>query len=340
MSRAVFQSAADAGFSMPAEWERHERCWMAWPCFEKLWGDHLAGAQRGFAEVAKAIARFEPVTMLAPESAIGEAEKLCGETVSVLRCDLDDSWMRDIGPNFVKRGDELAASIFHFNAWGGKYTRFCKDAAVGHRVAESLGIRTFSSAITMEGGGINVDGEGTILTTEQCLLNENRNPGISKAEAEHELCRALGGKKVIWLPGDPLDDETDGHVDGLACFVRPGVVLAELDPDPTSERHATLMENIRVLERETDAKGRKLKIHLIEEASDADARGDRFCVSYINFYIANGGIVMPSYGIDADERAREVVQACFPDREVAQVDVNDIAYGGGGIHCITQQQPA
>jgi len=334
-----FQSASEAGFRMPAEWERHSRCWMAWPCFEELWGVHLEGAQRGFADVARAIARFEPVTMLTQESALNEAADLCGESVDIVCCDLDDSWMRDIGPNFVKRGDELAASIFHFNCWGRKYPYYRKDAVVGHRVAESLSIRTFSSPIYMEGGGINVDGEGTVLTTEQCILNENRNPGLGRTEAERELCQALGAEKVIWLPGDPDDNETDGHVDGLACFVRPGVVLAELDPDTSSPRHEIHMRNIRALQDATDARGRELEIQLIEEASQVETDDERFCRSYINFYIANGGVVIPSYGIDADGRAREVVQACFPDHEVVQVDVNDIAYGGGGIHCITQQQP-
>jgi agmatine deiminase len=340
LSRTAFQSASDAGFSMPPEWEPHERCWMAWPCFEDLWGVHFEGAQRGFANVARTIARFEPVTMLAPESALSGAADQCGESVDIVCCDLDDSWMRDIGPNFVKRGDELAASIFHFNAWGRKYTHYRKDAAVAHRVAESLGIRAFSSPIYMEGGGINVDGDGTILTTEQCILNENRNPGLKKPEAERVLCDALGAEKVIWLPGDPWDDETDGHVDGIACFVRPGVVLAEIDPDPSSPMYEAIMENARALERATDARGRKLEVRLLEEASEAEAKGDRFCRSYINFYVANGGVVIPSYGIAADEQAREVIQSCFPDREIAQVDVNDIAYGGGGIHCITQQQPA
>ncbi len=334
------ETAKAAGFRMPAEWEPHARCWMAWPCFEALWGEHLAETQRGFAEVARTIARFEPVTMLAPEEATRAATELCGDRVEILACELDDSWMRDIGPNFVTRGDDLAASVFHFNAWGGKYPCYRKDAAIGHRVAESLGIQTFSSPITMEGGGINVDGEGTILTTEQCILNENRNPGITKAEAERHLCEALGGEKVIWLAGDPLDDETDGHVDGLACFVRPGVVMVVHDPDPGSELHAMLQKNLDALESATDAAGRKLEIHLIGEAAEADAKGDRFCSSYINFYIANGGVVIPSYGIPADDRARDIIQACFPDREVAQVDVNAIAYGGGGIHCITQQQPA
>jgi agmatine deiminase len=192
----------------------------------------------------------------------------------------------------------------------------------------------------MEGGGICTDGEGTLLTTEQCLLNENRNPGLSKAEAEHELRHALGVEKIIWLPGDPQDEETDGHVDGLACFIRPGEVLVALDPDPGNERHLILKENVRVLEQATDARGRRLVVHCIEEATELEGINDRFCWSYINFYIANGGIVMPAFGVPGDERAKAVLEDCFPDRKVVPVGVMGVASGGGGIHCVTQQQPA
>lgn len=313
---------------------------MAWPGFQELWGENLPATQQGFANVAKAIAGFEPVSMLTPPIWVNRAEELCGGNVEVIPWELDDSWTRDIGPNFViNDSGELAASVFHFNAWGGKYTRYRKDAALGHRLCESLGIRTFSSPICMEGGGINVDGEGTVLTTEQCILNDNRNPGISKAEAEHELCHALGAEKVIWLKGDPLDDETDGHVDGIACFVRPGVVLVEHDPDPTTERHKMLRENVRALELAQDARGRQLEILYIEEAREIESPVELFCRSYINFYIANKAVIIPAYGIPADERAHDVIQSCFPDRAVIPVEINDVAIGGGGIHCITQQQP-
>jgi agmatine deiminase len=334
------QSALEAGFHMPAEWEPHIRCWMGWPTREAIWGEYLQAASEDYANIARAIAQFEPVVMLTPPGFTAMASEMCGPTVEIVPWDLEDSWLRDTGPNFLKNGSETAASIFHFNAWGGKYPKFRKDAALGHRLAEALGLRTFSSPVFMEGGGIFTDGEGTLLTTEQCLLNENRNPGMSKAEAEHELHQALGAEKVIWLPGDPLDDETDGHVDGLACFVRPGEVLAAWDPNPESERHEQLAGNIRALQQATDAQGRKLKIHLIEEADWCIAIGDRFCNSYINFYIANGGVIMPAYGIASDERAREVVENCFPDRKIVQVNVVGLATGGGGIHCITQQQPA
>ncbi len=334
------ETAYEAGYRMPAEWEPHERCWMAWPTFVELWGEKLVAAQAGYAGVAKAIARFEPVTMLVPPHALATARKSCGPSVDVLEIDLDDSWTRDSGPNFVKKANGgLAASIFHFNAWGGKYERFRKDAALGHRLAEHLGMRTFSSPLFMEGGGINVDGEGTLLTTEQCVLNPNRNPGITKAEAEQEFLHALGVEKVIWLAGDPDDQETDGHVDGIACFVRPGVVMVEVCPDENSHRYAPLNENLEILCDATDAKGRPLEVITVNEAHEAQSDGRLFCRSYINFYLANGAVIVPGYGIERDTEFVSFVEQAFPDRRVVQVDVTGIAVGGGGIHCITQQQP-
>ncbi len=333
-------TAMEAGFHMPAEWEPHSRCWIAWPCFQDLWGEGLSAAQAGYAAVARAISDFEPVGMLAPPEVVDQARAQCGATVDMLAVDLDDSWARDAGPNFVKHDNgEVAASIFHFNAWGQKYPRYRKDAALGHRLAEHLGLRTFSSPLFMEGGGINVDGEGTLLTTEQCVLNSNRNPGITKAEAEHEFRQALGIEKVIWLKGDPDDNETDGHVDGVACFVRPGVVMVEVCPDRGSHRFDAMNENLEAVQRATDAKGRSLETILIEEAYEAESASRLFCRSYINFYIANGAVIIPTYGIERDAQAATTIGQAFPDRAVVQVDVTGIACGGGGIHCITQQQP-
>jgi agmatine deiminase len=186
-----------------------------------------------------------------------------------------------------------------------------------------------------------VDGEGTILTTESCVLNSNRNPGLSKREAERELCHALGGSKVIWLPGElAAEDVTDGHVDGLACFARPGLILLETLTDPAEPRSRVLRENRRALRGVTDAKGRPIEIVEMEDAWEAERLGDVFCLSYINFYVANGGVVMPKYEAPGDERARKVVERAFPGRKVLQMDIRKIAIGGGGIHCITQQQPA
>jgi len=334
------RTARGVGFRMPAEWEPHERCWMQWPDRSDFIWDDIEETQLAYARVAHAVRRFEPLTMIVSPDSLQDAQAKCSGDIDFLVMALDDSWARDSGPNFLKRGDEMAASVYHFAAWGGKYPHFRNDAAIGHRLAEHLGIPTFTSNVFMEGGGINVDGEGTILTSESCILNENRNPGLTKAEAEQILCDSLGGEKVIWVPGDPDDLETDGHIDGIACFVRPGVVLCEVGSPDDPERCKDLQENLTVLEQATDAAGRELEISIIAEAHDADGLGERFCRSYINFYIANGGIVFPSYGTAYDKIAVETVQSAFPDHEITTVDIKHIAEGGGGIHCITQQQPA
>lgn len=337
----AFPTARSAGYHMPAEWEQHDRCWMAWPCRSDFWGDNLAATQQAYARVANAICEFEPVIMLCPPRLCENARDLCSQKVEVLALELDDSWTRDMGPNFVvDNNGNLAASLFHFNAWGKKHAPWGKDAAVGHRIAEYLDIPTFSSTIYMEGGGINVDGEGTVLATLQNVLHENRNPGLKQAEAGQILADTLGIEKVLWLPGDPEDTETDGHIDGIACFVQPGKVLVEICPDNGTERYDNMQANLEAIQGQTDAAGRQLEIVVMEEANEAAQRGDIFCSSYINFYIANDAIIMPAYGIDRDEDTRSLLAGLFPDREVVQLDISDIALGGGGIHCITQQQPS
>ena len=326
---------------MPAEWVPHARCWMAWPDREDLWGESLAQTKQGYADVAQAIAAFEPVTVIAAPGSAPEAARLCGPPVEILALEIDDAWVRDTGPAFlVGDGGSRAATAWRFNAWGGKFERYAEDAQLAARLCARLGLPLYRSSLHLEGGALHVDGEGTLLTTESCVLNPNRNPGLTRAEAERELCQALGCSKVIWLPGE-LDpgDATDGHVDGLACFARPGLVLMESRTDPDSPRAAILGENRRALQGATDARGRVLEIVEMEDAWEAEQQGDSFCISYVNFYVANGGVVMPAYGIPADARARALVAHAFPDREVVQVDVRKIAIGGGGIHCITQQQP-
>lgn len=330
------------GYSMPAEWAPHKGCWMAWPARRPMWVDRIEGTCRNYAAVAQAIARFEPVTMIAPPAFADEARAHCGPTVAVLELDIDDSWARDSGPIFVKnQGGEIAGTAWGFNAWGSKYEPYDKDATLAPRLLSTLGVDCFTAPMVLEGGAIHVDGEGTLLTTESCLLNKNRNPDLTRAQIETILHDFLGIEKVIWLPGDPLEVETDGHVDGIACFVRPGVVLFESWAEPGDPDYAAVEKNRRALEQATDAKGRKLEIFEIQDAAECEEEMDeRFCRSYVNFYIANGGIVMPGYGIPADAINREVLQKLFPDREVVQVPIRDVAIGGGGIHCITQQQPA
>jgi len=324
---------------MPPEWAEHERSWMQWPYRDDFVWHDVAATQQAYAWVAKAIRQFEPITMMVREADFANAQALCGESVDFLIIDLDDSWARDSGPNFVKNGDKLAASLFHFNAWGEKYEEFRNDAAVGHRVAETLQIPTFTSNVFMEGGGILVDGEGTILTSEQCILNSNRNPGLTKAEAEIILCDALGGETVVWVPGDPADNETDGHIDGIACFVKPGVVLCEVGCPDFPDRMKDLAENRRALELAKDAQGRSFEIIEINEAYDAESASDKFCQSFVNFYIVNGGIIFPEYGTPTDKLAQAIVQEAFPNHKLVPVNIDDIGIAGGGIHCITQQQP-
>ena len=330
----------EAGYAMPAEWERHERCWMAWPHRSDLWDD-LGRTQRGYASVARAIARFEPVTMLAAPHAAETAARLCGPTVEVMPLALDDAWARDSGPTFLKHKENgaLAGTSWRFNAWGGKHEPYDQDDRLAGRILDHLGLPYFQSPLFLEGGALHVDGEGTVLTTESCVLNANRNPGLTKAEAEREICQALGARKVIWLPGDWEEEETDGHVDGLACFVRPGVVLVATDVDSALPYAEALAENRRALECAVDAKGRSLEILPIEEAVESEPTSPVYCHSYINFYLANGAVILPGYGVPGDARARAVVATAFPEREIVQLDVTAIAPGGGGIHCITQQQP-
>lgn len=332
----------EAGFRMPAEWQLHARCWMAWPDRPDLWGENLADTQQAYARVARAIARYEPVTMIACPESVSEAARICGSDVDTLALPIDDAWLRDTGPAFLVRDDGArAASAWHFNAWGGKFSRFERDAKLAERLCAHLDLPLYRADLRLEGGAVCVDGEGTILTTESCALHPNRNPGVSRSSVERELCNALGGEKVIWLPGEfSVGDCTDGHIDGLACFARPGLILLETLTEPDSERAKVLRENRLALRGVTDARGRELEIVEMEDAWQANPESDTFCASYINFYVANGGIVMPAYDAPGDEPARRIVERTFPNHEVVQIDVRKIAIGGGGIHCITQQQPA
>tara|TARA_X000000950_G_scaffold262753_1_gene334356 strand:- start:1008 stop:2030 length:1023 start_codon:yes stop_codon:yes gene_type:complete len=328
--------AASVGFHMPAEWQNHSQCWMAWPCRE---GFNSEATCLNYAEVAKTISRFEPVSMVVHPQDREAAQTVLGSQINCVEIPIDDGWFRDNGPNFLvnDRGD-VAGACFGFNAWGGNYEPFEDDAQAAPRLMSTLGLQMFPSRMIAEGGGITVDGEGTLITTETCFLNPNRNPGWSKSEVEAELCRMLGVTKVIWIPGDPYEDETNGHVDGLAAFVGPGRVLVEAAFDGAHPRYGVLMENRRALEGQTDAKGRILDLIFIEDAWQCD-EGERFCTSYINSYIANGAVIMPSYGLSADDRAKATYQQLFPRREIIPLRIDDIAPGGGGIHCITQQQP-
>ncbi|MEO1200862.1 MAG: agmatine deiminase family protein [Pseudomonadota bacterium] len=333
-------SPSGLGFRMPAEWEPHARCWMAWPCHPEIWEGRIKDVRRGYAGVAHAIRQFEPVTMVVSPEDHENARTLLDPSIDILEIPLTDSWTRDTGPCFVinAQGD-LGGVDFRFNAWGGNYEPHDKDALLARRILDHLGLPVFSSTLTCEGGAITVDGEGTLITTETCLLNPNRNPGWTRDEIDRELKRLLGVEKVIWLPGNEDEDETNGHVDGVGVFVRPGLVLMERSPDPDASFARIMAENVKAMEGQTDARGRPIELAFCDEAQSIPEDGDRFCRSYVNSYIANGGVVIPSYGISEDDWAFETFAKLFPDRKIVSVPVNDIAIGGGGIHCITQQEP-
>ena len=333
------------GFRMPAEWEPHERCIICWPTEIRgeLWGEQFLLAKASYAAVAHAIARFEPVLMLARPGEGGVARSYCGRDIEVVEMPIDDSWLRDSGPNFVTRPDgTLAMADFVFNSWGEKYLPYDNDAAIGRRLAEYFGVERFAAPMVLEGGGITVDGPGTLITTESCLLHPSRNPGLTKDEMTRILKDYLGVEKVIWLiSGLGLDEDpdTDGHVDGVGAFVDPGRVLLHMVRDPQHPDYENLVENRRRLET-TDARGREIEVIEFDLRSRPVLVGDTPIVeTYINAYEANGALIVPTSGTGDDEAALERLGEIVPDREVVGVPCPVIGYGGGGIHCITQQVP-
>ncbi|SLN69795.1 Putative agmatine deiminase [Roseovarius albus] len=329
-----------AGFYMPAEWVPHARTWMMWPSRPEVW-DRMEETCLNYAAVAHAIRRFEPLTMLVRSEDVKTARNFLGSDIDLLEHPIDDSWARDAGPCFLvnDQGDRAGVS-FEFNAWGEKYQPYGGDNAVSAAICSAADVREFTSRLVAEGGGVSVDGEGTILSTISCFPNANRNPDWSLDAIEAELKEMLGGDKVIWLPGNHLETETDGHIDGTAVFLAPGVVLVEGEGPADGEWYDINKANIAALDGQTDAKGRALEIVRVPDASDHGSDHEKFCSSYVNSYICNGAVVMPKYDLREDDLVREVYEEHFPEREIVQVNIPSIAIGGGGIHCITQQEPA
>ncbi len=331
----------EAGWHMPAEWAPHERCWMAFPSTTAEWGADLPEVRRDIASLAKTIRRFEPVSVVVAPADIAVAQAMLGPEIDLQVMAVNDLWMRDTGPTFLVNGQGgLAAAVWRFNVWGEKNSGYRDDRNLAGRLTAARGIDAYPAPITTEGGALHVDGAGTLMVTETSVLNENRNPGLTKAEAEKIFKYWLGVGHVIWLPGCRTETVTDGHIDGFACFARPGIALAELPGNETAADGPEMRENYRALQLAKDAKGRALEIGLMHRPAEVASRSDTFCDCYINFYVANGGIVMPGFGIpEADRRAAETVAKAFPGRQVAQISIKAIAEGGGGIHCSTQQQP-
>ncbi|MEV0094099.1 agmatine deiminase family protein [Streptomyces sp. NPDC050738] len=334
-------------FRMPAEWSPHERTWMAWPSPNPTFvtEEELADARSAWAAVARAVRAYEPVTMVVGPGQSEGARALLGEDIELVERELDDAWMRDIGPTFVTDGAELAAVDWTFNGWGAQsWARWEHDAKIGAQVADLAGVTAYASRLVNEGGAIHVDGEGTVLLTETVQLGPERNPGWSREEAEAEIHARLGTTKAIWLPrgltGDYGEFGTRGHVDIVAAFARPGVVVAHVQPDPSHPDHELCKGIVAQLRSETDAQGRPLEVVEVPAPTVLqDEEGEWVDYSYINHYLCNGGVVLCAFGDPRDEEAAAVFRGLFPDRTVTLVDARTIFAGGGGIHCITQQQP-
>jgi agmatine deiminase len=351
------------GFRMPGEIEPHAGCWMLWPERPDNWREAARPAQLAFAQVAAAIAQFEPVTMGVSTAHYEAARALLSERVRVVEMAHDDAWMRDVGPTCVVNGRGTVRGVdWRFNAWGGLngglYFPWDKDDLVARKVLETERLDRYRAPMVNEGGAIHVDGEGTALVTEECLLNPNRNPGCDRADIERRLREYLGVSQVIWLGKGIVNDETGGHIDDLACFARPGVVCLTWTNRQRDAQYVISLDAFERLQEARDARGRRLKVVrlpmpgplymrageaagvIAKEGSRPRTAGERLAATYVNFYIANGGIVMPLLDARTDPEAATRLKRLFPGRRVVGVPSREILLGGGNIHCITQQIPA
>jgi len=314
---------------------------MEWPVKEAEWPEPFKAILPAFTGIAKAIARFEPVTVLANPHLTWEAAEFCGPDIEILPIKHNDSWMRDNGPTFLlNEHAELAGINWIFNAWGGKFPSEL-DNLVAPKLLQHLQIPCFDAPLVMEGGSFHVDGEGALLTTAECLLNPNRNPHLTRAEIESYLKQYLNINKVIWLNRGWTGDDTDGHLDNVACFAKPGVIITQVCSDPNDPNYEVSRKNLEILKKATDAKGKSFKIIEIEQPPAAYYADLRLTLSYLNFYFVNAGIVMPFFGNKAtDKAAFSIFKKIFPNRKIVTIDGLTIARGGGNVHCLTQQMPA
>jgi agmatine deiminase len=362
MSETLQSTPRADGFRMPGEYEPHAGTWMLWPQRPDNWRQGGKPAQKAFAAVAGAIAQFEPVTICANPDQYANARQMLPAQVRLVEIASNDAWMRDCGPTFVThpRG-ELRGVDWQFNAWGGLvnglYFPWDLDQAVAQKVLEIERASRYPAPLVLEGGSIHVDGQGTCLTTEECLLHPGRNPQLSRAAIENYLIEYLNVEKVLWIPRGVVNDETSGHVDNLACFLRPGVIaLTWTDDrsDPQYERSAQAYDYLMSVQ---DARQRSLEVHKIHqphpltiqpaEAEGVDSvagtlprqAGERLAASYINFYFCNRGAIVPTFGAPQDSLALATLQRLLPDRRLIAIPAREILLGGGNIHCITQQQP-
>jgi agmatine deiminase len=337
-------SPAALGYRMPAEWEPHAATWLAWPHNRNSWPEKFDPIPAVWARLVRTLAAHEEVHIEAgrPE-VMAEARRMVGDVPGVTLHDIrtNDAWTRDHGPTFLvgPAGSTPALVDWEYNAWGGKYPPFDDDNAVPRQVAELLGRRRYVPGIVLEGGAIDVNGQGTLLTTEQCLLNPNRNPGLSRTEIERYLADYLACPHVLWLGHGIEGDDTDGHIDELARFVGPRTVVAMREADPADFNHQPLEENYRRLQSFADQDGRPLEIVTLPMPRPMHFNDQRLPGSYCNFYIANRQVIVPQYNDPADRIVLETLGRLFPDRRIVGQDAVDLSWGLGAFHCITQQQP-
>lgn len=335
-------------YVMPAEWVEHERTFISWPIQSSMvYPEQYEQVCDAYAEIIAAMAEFEPVTVIVNEADEEKVKAKLGQShlyaVDTLVVEHNDAWLRDNGPTFVTTADGKMAGVnWGFNAWGGKYSPWDLDDAVAGKILSHFNIEKFDAPLVLEGGSIHTDGEGTLLTTEECLLNVNRNPELSKAQIFEYMKQYVNIDQVIWLNRGLSGDETDGHVDNIACFAAPGKVIIQVCYDETDENYAITQENLAILRDTVDAKGRKLEIIEIEQPPAVYYEDSRLTLSYLNFYFVNGGIILPVFGgtaEEADKKAIATLAACFPDRKIRTVNGMGVIREGGNVHCTTQQMP-
>ncbi len=342
---------AALGYRMPAEWEPHVATWLAWPHKRESWPGKFAPIPAVWVELVRALAPHEHVHITVNDAhaadsvvAMLRGAQVPDQNVSLHLIPTDDAWARDHGPTFLTRrtaaGTELAAVHWMYNAWGGKYPPWDHDAVVPEHIAALLSIPRFEPGIVLEGGSIEVNGCGTVLTTEACLLNPNRNPQLTRADIEQYLRDYLGVRHILWLGDGIVGDDTDGHIDDLARFVDPCTVVTVLEDDARDENYQRLQDNYDRLRRMTDQDGRPLRVVPLPMPRALHYEGQRLPASYANFYIANGVVVVPTFDDPHDARALEVLQEVLPDRRVMGIRAVDMVWGLGAFHCVTQQQPA
>ena len=352
------------GFRMPGEFERHEGTYMIWPERTDNWRNGAKNAQKVFGDVATEIGKFEKITMLVSNVQYDNARNILPEYVRVIEMSSDDSWIRDCGPTFViNKTGNVRAVDWTFNAWGGLvdglYFPWDKDDHIAAKLCDMEQVDRYrTEGFVLEGGSIYVDGEGTAMVTKECLLSKGRNPYLNQGEIERMLEEYLNVDKVLWLPYGTFNDETNGHVDNICSFIKPGEVVLAWTQDTKDPQYAMSNADLDYLQNQTDARKRKIKVHKLpfpapmfitkEESGGVDQisrtkprrEGDRMAGSYVNYYVCNGAVIMPGFDDPNDLPAKEKLEELYPDRKVIQIYTREILLGGGNIHCITQQLPA